>query len=235
MHTCDYFNMKDIINILCREGDKSEIVIGSLADEFETLLPKDKPRTIIITDAKVHANNLDFVNAHEHIVIGQGDILVTPLQMACVYAGIAMNGIEYTPHVFHSAVSREGEGDAYLYNESGKKVRLEAKINSEDDLALVKRGIHDVIYSTDRSLASHFNNLPVEVAGKSGTGQKNNEDDYAWFCAYAPADDPKYVVAAVLEQGGGGSATASRAIRDVLGVIYDSPDTSSDSGNSAVR
>lgn len=170
-----------------------------------------------------------------NIVIGQGDILVTPLQMACVYAGIAMNGVEYTPHVFHSAVSREGEGDAYLYNESGKKVRLEAKINSEDDLALVKRGIHDVIYSTDRSLASHFNNLPVEVAGKSGTGQKNNEDDYAWFCAYAPADDPKYVVAAVLEQGGGGSATASRAIRDVLGVIYDAPDTSSDSGNSAVR
>ena len=132
-------------------------------------------------------------------------------------------------------VINTGEGDAYLYNESGKKVRLEAKINSEDDLALVKRGIHDVIYSTDRSLASHFNNLPVEVAGKSGTGQKNNEDDYAWFCAYAPADDPKYVVAAVLEQGGGGSATASRAIRDVLGVIYDAPDTSSDSGNSAVR
>ena len=44
-----------------------------------------------------------------------------------------------------------------------------------------------------------------------------------------------FVVAAVLEQGGGGSATASRAIRDVLGVIYDAPDTSSDSGNSAVR
>ena len=39
----------------------------------------------------------------------------------------------------------------------------------------------------------------------------------------------------ISQQGGGGSATASRAIRDVLGVIYDAPDTSSDSGNSAVR
>lgn len=170
-----------------------------------------------------------------NIVIGQGDILVTPLQMACVYAGIAMGGVEYTPHIFHSAVSRDGEGEAYRYNSTGSKERLQASINSEADLNLVKAGIHDVIYSTDSSLASHFTNLPVEVAGKSGTGEKNNEDTYAWFCAYAPADNPQYVVAALLEQGGGGSATASRAVRDVLGAIYGTPDTSSDTGNSAVR
>ena len=170
-----------------------------------------------------------------NIAIGQGDILVTPLQMACVYAGVAMGGVEYTPHIFYSAVGRDGEGDAYRYNGTGSKERLTAHINSEEDLALVRGGIHDVIYTTDTSLASHFTNLPVEVYGKSGTGERTDEDEYAWFCAYAPADDPKYVVAAVLEQGGGGSATASRCIRDVLGAIYQTPDTSSDSGNSAVR
>ena len=99
MHTCDYFNMKDIINILCREGDKSEIVIGSLADEFETLLPKDKPRTIIITDAKVHANNLDFVNAHEHIVIGQGESSKTFIKIEDVYRQLLAMGADRSTFV----------------------------------------------------------------------------------------------------------------------------------------
>ena len=92
-----------------------------------------------------------------------------------------------------------------------------------------------MVYSTDAATAAHFNSLPVEVAAKSGTGQKTGEDDYAWFCAYAPADDPKYVVACVLEQGGGGSSTALRAVRDVLGTIYSAPDDSSSAGNSSVR
>lgn len=99
MHTCDYFNMKDIINILCREGDKSEIVIGSLADELETLLPKDKPRTIIITDAKVHANNLDFVNAHEHIVIGQGESSKTFIKIEDVYRQLLAMGADRSTFV----------------------------------------------------------------------------------------------------------------------------------------
>ena len=63
------------------------------------------------------------------------------------------------------------------------------------------------------------------MAGKSGTGQKSNEDDYSWFIVYAPYDDPKYVVAALVEEGGYGATSALYAVRDVLGSIYDEPDT----------
>ena len=95
--------------------------------------------------------------------------------------------------------------------------------------------MHDVIYSASTSTAAHFNSLTPPVYGKSGTGEKSGEDDYAWFCAYAPADDPKYVIATVLEQGGGGSDTALHVVRDVLGAIYDEPDTSTATGDSSVR
>lgn len=158
-----------------------------------------------------------------NIAIGQGDILVTPVQMATVYAGIAMNGVEFTPHVLHSVVSRDGQGDAYSYEP--KKLRTIELKSQDAQMGLVHGGLHSMIYEESPTLAEHFKNLPVQVAGKSGTGEKSGEDDYAWFIAYAPYEDPKYVVAALLEQGGFGGTCAMPAVRHVLGAIYDCPDT----------
>lgn len=171
-----------------------------------------------------------------NIVIGQGDILVTPLQMACAYAGIANGGTEFTPHVFRAALSRDGQGtDSYLYNDGASKERLTASLNSDDDLSLVRRGLYGVIYEASSSTAAHFTNLPVEVAGKSGTGERTNEDNFAWFIGYAPYDDPKYVVVALIEEGGFGGESAIHAVRHVLGVIYDSPDDVSVTGGDSTR
>ena len=157
-----------------------------------------------------------------NIVIGQGDILVTPLQIACAYAGIANGGKEFVPHVFLSAVSRDGSGDAVTYE---PRERLTGEFRQQSDLDLVQDGLVGVIYEESASQASHFTNLSVTVAGKSGTGQKTGEDDYGWFVAYAPADNPKYVVACLVEQGGFGSNSSLYGVRDVLGAIYDEPDT----------
>lgn len=158
-----------------------------------------------------------------NIVIGQGDILVTPLQMATVYAGIASNGVEFEPHVLHSVVARDGQGDAYEF-EPKKRLTVSLK-NKDDQLGLVHRALHSMIYEESATLAEHFNSLPVQVAGKSGTGEKSGEDIYGWFIAYAPYDDPKYVVAMLLEQGGFGGTCSMPAVRHVLGAIYDSPDS----------
>lgn len=156
-----------------------------------------------------------------NIAIGQGDILVTPLQMAVAYCGLAMGGVEWTPHVLLSAVARDGEGDAYAYE---PKKRLTAKIETEGAMDVVYRGVHSMIYEESPVTAAHFTNLPVEVAGKSGTGEKDGEDPYGWFIAYAPFDEPKYVVCAMVERGGYGSTCAMPAVRTVLGALYDAPD-----------
>lgn len=160
-----------------------------------------------------------------NIVIGQGDLLVTPLQMACAYMGIANGGKEYTPHVFLSALARDGEGgDSYRYNETGSKERLTAEVE-QSHLDLVHSGLKRMIYEELASLAAHFSSLPVTVAGKSGTGEKSGQDPYGWFITYAPYEDPKYVVCGVLEQGGFGGSSTVYGVRDVLGQIYDAPDS----------
>lgn len=160
-----------------------------------------------------------------NIVIGQGDLLVTPLQMACAYMGIANGGKEYTPHVFLSALARDGEGgDSYRYNETGSKERLTAEVE-QSHLDLVHSGLKRMIYEESASLAAHFSSLPVTVAGKSGTGEKSGQDPYGWFITYAPYEDPKYVVCGVLEQGGFGGSSTVYGVRDVLGQIYDAPDS----------
>ena len=122
-----------------------------------------------------------------NIAIGQGDILVTPLQMATAYCGLAMGGVEWTPHVLLSAVARDGEGDAYTYE---PKKRLTAEISTAGALDVAYRGVHSMIYEESAVTAAHFTNLPVQVAGKSGTGEKDGEDPYGWFIAYAPSTIP---------------------------------------------
>ncbi len=162
-----------------------------------------------------------------NIVIGQGDLLVTPLQMACAYMGIANGGKEYTPHVFLSALARDGEGgDSYRYNETGSKERLTAEVDSAY-LDLVHSGLKRMIYEESATLAAHFSSLPVTVAGKSGTGEKAGQDPYGWFITYAPYEDPKYVVCGVLEQGGFGGSSTVYGVRGVLGQIYNAPDSMS--------
>ncbi len=158
-----------------------------------------------------------------NLAIGQGDLLVTPIQLASAYMGVANRGTIYKPHLLKSVQSHSGSGTIL---QSKTKVRLEVK-QTDAQYALLQRALEGVIYEEDRSFASHFTNLPVRVAGKTGTGERKGEDPTGWLCAFAPANKPKYVVAAVVEKGGFGATSAMYAVRDTLGAIYGVPDTAS--------
>ncbi len=141
-----------------------------------------------------------FVGDTYNLSIGQGDLLVTPMQVAAYTASIANGGDHFDPHV-------------------AKLPATEIKrhtITSEHafELELVRQGMRDnVTYGSGRALAD----MPFPVSGKTGTAQWHAEKKtHAWFTAFAPSDDPEIVVTVLLEEGGEGSSVAVPVARAVL-------------------
>ncbi len=151
-----------------------------------------------------------------NFVIGQGDLLVTPLQMAGVFAGIANDGDVMRPHVLMEVLDSKGEAVRSFQPE----VAFET---GASDASL--RAVHNALLQVTEggTGTSAFRGFPERVAGKTGTAEVAGRDDYAWFTAYAPAGDPRYAVAVVIEQGGGGGAVAAPAAREILSALLGLP------------
>jgi penicillin-binding protein 2 len=151
--------------------------------------------------------------------IGQGDVLTTPLQIAAAYQAIANDGILLRP-----AVGRE------LRSAEGELVRtIEPEVLSELDLSpaelrSIQQGLERVIMEAGGTAVGAFAGFPLEqvpVAGKTGTAERKPRVPYAWFAAYAPVADPRYVVVVSVEEGGGGSQTAAPIARRILEHLFD--------------
>ena len=149
-----------------------------------------------------------------NLSIGQGDMLVTPLQMAQVYATIAGDGSRRTPRLVRGTRSVDGaERDLVLAPATA--VRLDARTNR-----YLKAALEDVV--TEGTAAGAFRGFDLEawpVAGKTGTAEVFGEEDTAWFVSYAPATTPRYVVAVVVGQGGTGGSTAAGIARDIHEIL----------------
>lgn len=158
---------------------------------------------------------------YTNLVIGQGDLLVTPMQVACAYAAIA-TGHVMKPHLLEEV--RNGQGDTVVTYQPEVSRTPEV---TESHLNYVRDSLHDMIKES-HSVAPLFAEEGIDAAGKSGTGERQDRNDTAWFVAYAPYDDPKYVVACVIEDGGGGSDTAAPIVAEVMGALFDSENGKSD-------
>lgn len=157
---------------------------------------------------------------YTNLAIGQGDLLVTPLQMCCAYAGIATGGTIYTPHVLKCVRAATGTGSVMDYKPS---VLRTVEVD-EEYRQLVQRGLVGVITTESETTTKHFESMKESVAGKTGTAERANQNPTGWFVAYAPADDPKYVVCSAMENSTWGSISALYVVRDVLGALFDEPD-----------
>jgi penicillin-binding protein 2 len=148
--------------------------------------------------------------------IGQGDLLVTPLQLASVYAAFGNGGKVMKPHVLKSVLGADGQPTL----EVQPVVTYDPGIRPSN-LSTIKHALLEVTRSGTGSAV--FRGFPISVAGKTGTAQVNKKDDFAWFACYAPADSPRYAVVVVVEQGGHGGSVAGPAARQILSKLFKVP------------
>ncbi len=154
--------------------------------------------------------------------IGQGDILITPLQMARAMSILANGGTVYQPRLV-SQVQTVGNEVS-----SGYSVRAVSKLAiSPKTLAAIHEGMVDVVSSGGGTAAS-ARVKKVRVAGKTGTAQwgpKRRERTAAWFAGFAPAEEPQFAFAAVYEGGPGddsihGGSHAAPLIGKLLREVF---------------
>lgn len=140
--------------------------------------------------------------------IGQGDVLATPLEMAMVAGAIANDGKLMEPFLVREVETRNGA----TIKEHTPKVLSE--VTTPEIAEKVNKLMQRVITHGNGSNAYISG---IKVAGKTGTAENASGMNHAWFIGFAPANDPKFAVAVVLEEAGqsGGKAAAPVA-RDLL-------------------
>lgn len=150
-----------------------------------------------------------------NVSIGQGDLAVTPVQIAGVYAAIANGGTLWQPQIASAVVAADGSSRPI----AAKKV---ASVPLRTDVAAYLRTALADVTRPGGSAGSAFAGFPQDrypVAGKTGTGEVFGKQATAWFAAYGPTTKPKYAVVVVVSQGGSGSAVAAPAVRQVFEAI----------------
>ncbi len=149
------------------------------------------------------------------VAIGQGPVLVTPVQVARALSALAEGGRLPTPHLFFASQDpRSGERLRYKV-ETRQGLALSA-----EKAAIVKNGMWAVV--NEPGGTAFLSRVPgLDAAGKTGTAQvvgrdsaagkdpKGRFEDHAWFTAFAPLQDPQLVVVVFVENGGHGSSAAA--------------------------
>ncbi len=158
--------------------------------------------------------------------IGQGDFLVTPMQMTQLTALIATGKLP-TPHFAKKVGSKE-------YNPKPINVFTKEELKK---LPLIQRAMYEVC-NHPKGTATHYLSSKVRIAGKTGTAQvvailqdiekRKHEHDmsyyrrsHAWFTSYGPYKNPQYVVLAMVEHGGHGGAAAGEIVSKIYNKLLE--------------
>jgi penicillin-binding protein 2 len=144
--------------------------------------------------------------------IGQGDTVVTPLQLARAYAALANGGTLYEPRVAKAVVSPDGTVVKRILPEAQGKVAI-----SESDLSFIDQGLKNV--SRTGTMAWRLGGFPIDevkVRAKTGSAEVYGKQSTSWVASYTK----DYVVVMTVSQGGTGSGTSGPAIRRIWEELY---------------
>jgi penicillin-binding protein 2 len=162
-----------------------------------------------------------------HMAIGQGFVLVTPLQMTRLIAAIANGGTLYRPTV----IDRIGGGGGVPEEQWPVEVQGELPLEQEE-LEAIQNSLRDAANSYMGTSTHRFVGLPVPVSGKTGTAETVIGDPHAWFAGYAPSEpytlpdgtvveEPEIAIVVMVENSGEGSTVGAPLFRRIVELYYD--------------
>jgi len=150
--------------------------------------------------------------------IGQGDLLTNPLQMAIAYAAVANGGKIVKPHLGLRIEDGNGRPLQELESPPARRVQI-----ADEYREAILDGLYSAANEPGGTSTPVFETFPLDIAGKTGTAE-TPKGDQSWYLALAPYPNPRYVVAATIEQGGFGAETAAPAVRQILSALFDVDD-----------
>ena len=158
--------------------------------------------------------------------IGQGEVLVTPLQLGNAFATFANDGVRYAPNVVARIVDRNGT----VVREFGPRELSTVDIDDGfrrrvlNGLAGVTAHEEGTAYWAFNSRATGGIYFPLDeypVAGKTGTAEVRGKADTSIFAAFGPVEEPTHTIVAVLEEAGFGSSVAAPLVARILAPVFE--------------
>lgn len=150
-----------------------------------------------------------YVGDTYHLSIGQGDLLVTPLQLASMTSVFANGGKLFQPHLVKLTTDESNE-----IIRTVEPVVLNEQVLDPGNIEAVRRAYREAVLSGS---AISLQILPVTSAGKTGTAQVGGDQPpHGWFTGWAPYDQPEIVLTVLVENGVGGNTSALPVFREVL-------------------
>ncbi len=147
---------------------------------------------------------------------GQGELGLTPMQMANLATIIANEGYYYTPHVIRSISGLDTIPERF-------RVKNQTLVEQEH-FVIVKEGMHMVTQSgTGAAVAMKG----IEIGGKTGTVQNPHGENHSAYIAFAPVDDPQIAIAVVVEESGYGATWAAPMAHLMIEKYLSHPDSAS--------
>ncbi len=155
-----------------------------------------------------------------NLAIGQGFILVTPLQIARMMAAVANGGTLYRPYLVERIAPNASHPEHITAPQATGQLPL-----STENLSILQEALLGVTSKPLGTAAHRFEGLDIPVAGKTGTAQAPRAGDlpHAWFAGYFPTDAPEIALVVLAENAGEGSTIAAPLFRQVVEAYYDYP------------
>lgn len=144
-----------------------------------------------------------------NLSIGQGELLVTPLQVAQFFGGLVNNGTVYTPHLLKTFILPDGSRVS-----PPPQVSFQMPF-SPQTLKILNQGMLAVVHSVDGT-AQGIAVAEYNAGGKTGTAQNPHGENHSWYIGFAPFEDPQIVIVTIVENGGHGSTTAAPMVGKLL-------------------